>query len=106
MEHRAARLSAEARRRQLVEIGSELFNQRPYDEVSIEEVAERAGIAKGLLYHYFPSKRAFYVAVVREHLTEVDELTEPDPALPPLERLLVGIDAYLDYAERNVAGYR
>ena len=56
------RLSTEQRRLQLLAIGAELFARRPYEQVSIEEVAEIAQISCGLLYHYFPSKRAMVLA--------------------------------------------
>jgi AcrR family transcriptional regulator len=98
------RLDVETRRAQLIEIGKELFSSRPYEDVWIEEIAERAGISRGLLYHYFPTKRDFYVAVVRAASDEVAQLTQPDPELPPLARLRAGVDAYLDYAERNAHG--
>ena len=60
------RLDLDARRRQLVEIGLELFSERAYDEIAIDDIAAQAGISKGLLYHYFPSKRDFYVAIIGE----------------------------------------
>ena len=68
-----ARLDVDARRRQLLALGTALFGSRPYDEVSIDEVARTAGISKGLLYHYFPTKRDFYVATVREAAAELVE---------------------------------
>ena len=45
------RLSTDARREQLLASGARLLAQRPYDEVSIEEIARAAGVSKGLLYH-------------------------------------------------------
>jgi AcrR family transcriptional regulator len=98
------RLDVDARRAQLIEIGLELFSSRPYDEVWIEEVAQRAGVSRGLLYHYFPTKRDFYVAVVRSVSDTVRDLAEPDPGLPPLARLRASIDAYIDFAEQNRHG--
>ena len=59
-----SRLTVDERREQLVRLGVDIFSERPYDEVSIDGIAAAAGISKGLLYHYFPSKRDFYVAVV------------------------------------------
>ena len=84
---RRARLSTDARREQLVALGVEIFSERPFDEVSIDDIAASAGISKGLLYHYFPSKRDFYVAVVRHSADEMQAVTETDPDLAPLERL-------------------
>src|SRR6266480_4589396 len=69
------RLDIDVRRQQLVEIGSELFAKRPYDEVWVEEIAAAAGVSRGLLYHYFPTKRDFFVAVVRQQFAHVAELT-------------------------------
>ena len=60
-----ARLEVDERRAQLMKLGIELFAARAYDEVSIDELSRMAGISKGLLYHYFPTKRDFYVATVQ-----------------------------------------
>jgi AcrR family transcriptional regulator len=102
---RRARLSTDARRQQLVALGGEMFSERPFDDVSIDDIAVAAGISKGLLYHYFPSKRDFYVAVVRHSADEMEAITETDPQLAPLERLSVGLDRYLDYVDTHARGY-
>src|SRR2546427_10743578 len=99
------RLTVDARREQLLGLGMELFSTRAYDEIWIEEIAEHAGVSRGLLYHYFPTKRDFYVAVTRTAAEEVRELTEPDPSLPPDERVRAGIDAFLRYAEEHPQGF-
>jgi AcrR family transcriptional regulator len=102
---RRARLSTDARREQLVALGVEMFSERPFDEVSIDDIAASAGISKGLLYHYFPSKRDFYVEVVRHSADEMQAVTETDPDLAPLERLSEGLDKYLAYVETHARGY-
>ena len=79
---RRARLTTDARREQLVALGVEIFSERPFDEVSIDDIAASAGISKGLLYHYFPSKRDFYVAVVRHSADEMQAVTETGPTSP------------------------
>ena len=99
------RLGIDERRAQLLEVGLELFSTRPYDEVRIDEVAARAGVSRGLLYHYFPTKRDFYVDVVRASIADAYEFSEPDPSLPPLGRLRASVDAWLDYVESNAAGF-
>jgi AcrR family transcriptional regulator len=83
----------------------EMFSTRAYDEIWIEEIAERAGVSRGLLYHYFPTKRDFYVEVTRAAAAEVRELTAPDPKLPPNEQLQAGIDAFLEQAEKRSEGF-
>jgi AcrR family transcriptional regulator len=102
---RRARLSTDARREQLVALGVEMFAERPFDDVSIDDIAAAAGISKGLLYHYFPSKRDFYVAVVRHSADEMQAITETDPELPPLERLADGLDRYLEYVSTHARGF-
>ena len=73
---RTRRLSDE-RREELLRAGVELFSARSYDEVSIDEIAGAVGISRGLLYHYFPSKRDFYVAGLRR---AADDLLKHDDA--------------------------
>jgi AcrR family transcriptional regulator len=102
---RRARLSTDARREQLVALGIDIFSERPFDEVSIDDIAAAAGISKGLLYHYFPSKRDFYVAVIRSAADEMQALTEPDRELPPRERLAAALERYLEYVETHARGY-
>jgi AcrR family transcriptional regulator len=102
---RRARLSTDARREQLVALGIDIFSDRPYDEVSIDDIAGTAGISKGLLYHYFPSKRDFYVAVIRSAADEMQALTEPDRALEPRDRLAAALERYLEYVETHARGY-
>lgn len=95
----------DARRAQLIEHGLELFGTRPYDEVAIEDIAARANVSKGLLYHYFGGKRAFYLEVVRNAAQALLEAVEPDPDLPPLARGLNAVHAYLEFVEHNAKPY-
>lgn len=69
-------------------------------------IAREAGISKGLLYHYFPSKHDFFVAALEQAASEVRRRTEPDPELPPLEALSRSLDAFLGWVEENGTAYR
>lgn len=60
-----SRLSAQERRTQLVEIGLELLRSTPIHDLALDEVAAEAGISRSLLFHYFPTKRDYYLEVVR-----------------------------------------
>jgi AcrR family transcriptional regulator len=100
------RLSTEHRRAQLLTIGADLFAKRPFQEVSIEEVAEIAHVSCGLLYHYFPSKRAFFLAIVEDQSGKLLDASNPDPSLPPLEQLKAGLDIYIRYAESHPDSFR
>src|SRR4249920_2344031 len=59
------RLELDERRVQLLEFGKHFFANHAYDDVSMDEVAAAAGVSKGLLFHYFKSKREFYVETIR-----------------------------------------
>jgi AcrR family transcriptional regulator len=103
---RRSRLPTDERREQLLALGLRVFVERTYDEISIDEIAREAGISKGLLYHYFPSKRAFYIAALREALRQlIQETRPPEGAQPNLEDMRRGIDAYLGYVERHARAY-
>ncbi|MBW0017399.1 MAG: TetR/AcrR family transcriptional regulator [Mycobacterium sp.] len=100
------RLTTEQRRAQLLEIGAQVFARHPYEQVSIEEVAALAGVSRGLLYRYFPSKRAFFAAVVELEGDNLLRASSPDPALSPLDQIKAGLDVYIDQAENSPTGYR
>ena len=99
------RLSPEQRRSQLLDLGVRLLATRSLDELSIDLLAEEAGISRGLLYHYFGNKHAFHEAVVRRAADDLIAQTAPPVDGEPLERLLISMTAYLDYVEANYEGY-
>lgn len=73
------RLDYDERRQLILGAARRLFCQRPYSEVSMADLAEAAGVARGLLHHYFGSKRDLYLAVMREVL-RVPTIPLPDDA--------------------------
>jgi AcrR family transcriptional regulator len=95
------RLQVDERRRQLIDAGAALFAQHAYEEISMREVAEAAGVSKPLLYHYFPSKIELFKAAVAEKALELGQLIEPSGQGTPLEQLTRGLDAYLAWIENN-----
>jgi AcrR family transcriptional regulator len=100
------RLSVDARRDQLLELGAELFARHSFAELSMARIAREAGISKALLYHYFPTKKAFFVATLQQAAEEVRRRTEPDPELAPAEALAGSLDAFLGWIEENATAYR
>ncbi len=100
-----ARMSNDERREHLLSSGSDLLARRGHDEVSIEEIAEAAGVSKGLLYHYFPTKKDFILAALRRGETQLEERLRPDPELDPEAQLEAGLEAFLDDVEENAAAY-
>jgi AcrR family transcriptional regulator len=99
------RLQVDERRRQLLELGADLFARFAYDELSMARIAREAGISKALLYHYFPSKHAYFAATLEQAAAELAETTQPDPGLPPVEQLAGSLDAYLGWVERHADAY-
>ncbi len=99
------RLGVDERRRRLLELGTDLFARFSYDELSIARIAREAGISKALVYHYFPSKQAYFAAALEEKAGELAALTEPDPSLPPLDQLTGSLDAFLGWVEDNREAY-
>lgn len=75
------RLTADARRAQLTEIGFLLLQERPLHELALDEIAERAGISRTLLFHYFPTKSDFYAAVV-DHASQLLRGIKIGPSSP------------------------
>jgi AcrR family transcriptional regulator len=94
------------RREQLLEAALELFGDNDYDDVSMDDIAERAGVSHGLLFQYFGSKKGLYVAGVDKLVDEFRRRTEPDPSLPPAERMRAGLRAYVDWVAEHPRGFR
>src|SRR5947209_3043779 len=63
---RRQRLDHDQRRRQILDCAARLFSERNYASVSTSDIAREAGVARGLLHHYFGSKRDLYLEVVQE----------------------------------------
>ncbi|MGW1373686.1 TetR/AcrR family transcriptional regulator [Streptomyces sp. NPDC002446] len=94
---RTTRLTPDQRREQLIGIGLEMLADRSLDELSTDEVARRAGISRGLLFHYFDSKRDFYRAVVRAACDRFTAATEPDGSLEPVAWMRAFIAGFVAY---------
>ena len=68
-------------------------------------IAREAGISKALLYHYFPSKQAYFVAALEQAAAELAQATEPDPEKSPVEQLAGSLDAFLAWVETHMGAY-
>jgi len=99
------RLSPAERRSQLLDLGVRLLATRSVDELSIDMLAEEAGISRGLLYHYFGNKHDFHEAVVRRAADDLIAQTAPPASGDPIQRLAASMEAYLSYVENNYEGY-
>ena len=96
------RLDTDQRRAQLLALAKGAFSNRAYDEVSIDDLAREAKISKGLLYHYFPTKRDLYIAGLQEIASElVAAITTVAEDRAPIDRVRASIDAYLEHVARH-----
>ncbi|MEY9848112.1 TetR/AcrR family transcriptional regulator [Streptacidiphilus sp. MAP5-3] len=97
------RLSPADRRAQLLSVGAGMFAEHPYEEVLMDEVAQRAGVSRALLYRHFPSKHALFASVYQEAADRLLVETRIDPADSLRQQLVQGMDVHLDYfiANRN-----
>jgi AcrR family transcriptional regulator len=75
------RLSREARIQHILAVGQRLFSSHAYDAIAIEDIAAAAGMSKGLLYHYFASKRDLYLATLQHVLAQMLQFTDLHPDL-------------------------
>jgi AcrR family transcriptional regulator len=99
------RLSPDERRAQIVACAERLFAERPYAQVSTTEIAAEAGVARGLLNHYFGDKRSLYLEVVRRAalLSSFEEMPLPDGELE--EKVDEAVRWLLDSIEPHRATY-
>lgn len=100
------RLGPTARREQLVGVGLDLLAERSLDDVTADAVAARAGVSKGLVFHYFPTTRDLQVAVLRVKADELIACVDAAPDAAPADRLIAGLDAYVAFIEVQPRTYR
>ena len=95
------------RREQLLGIALDQFLARDYEDVSVDEIAEIAGVSHGLVFQYFGSKKDLYIASLEPLLGGFQEGARGAPAhLEPNQRLRHAIAYYYDDAMAHPAGYR
>jgi AcrR family transcriptional regulator len=99
---RRTRLDRDERREQILSRARGLFSERTYAAVSMDEIARAAGVARGLLHHYFGTKRELYLEVVR------GLVRLPPPPLPQAgagrsldEAVAESVDLWLDLVALN-----
>jgi AcrR family transcriptional regulator len=100
------RLPPEERKRQLVAIGLQELAARPIHALSIDLVAEKAGISRGLLFRYFPTKQDYYVAVVGAAARRLLRAAKADPDDASGEPLRAVVHAFVSFIDRHGANYQ
>lgn len=102
------RLPRDERRVQLLAAASEIFVDRGYHAAGMDEIAERAGVSKPVLYQHFSSKLELYLAVLQQH---VDNLVSGvrqalRTTTDNRKRLRAAVQAFFDFIEHDSQGYR
>ena len=101
------RMSGKERREQLLDIGRTLFAEKGFDGTSVEEIADKAGVSKPVVYEHFGGKEGLYAVVVdREVRRLLDRVTQALNGEHPRELLEQAASALLDYIERDTDGFR
>ena len=102
------RMTASERRRQLVDIGKQVFAELGYDGASVEEIASRAGVSKPIVYEHFGGKEGLYAVVVdRESAQLLDMIAgRLGPGIGARQQVHASAMAFLDYIEENPDGFR
>jgi AcrR family transcriptional regulator len=99
------RLNADERRDQLLDVANALLAERGYEEVTVEHIAKSAGVARGLVHHYFGGRKEVYLA-----LLERVAAGREDDLRPPLGTQCPGtrrdsVSRWLDWTEANATLY-
>ena len=102
------RMTAGERRSQLVEVAKGLFAEAGYDAASVEEIANRAGVSKPIVYEHFGGKEGLYAVVVDRETSRLLEMitSRLGPGLGAREQVHNSAMAFLDYIEDDPAGFR
>jgi AcrR family transcriptional regulator len=105
---RGNRLPRDERRGQLLIAASDIFVDRGYHAAGMDEIADRAGVSKPVLYQHFSSKLELYLAVLQRH---VDNLLQGVRAALSANtdnrlRLRAAVEAFFDFIEHDSQGYR
>jgi len=100
------RLNVEERRSQLLDAALTLFAHRAPEEISLDDVAEAAGVSRPLVYRYFPGgKQQLYEAALRSAADELQQCFDEPREGPLLARLARALDRYLGFVDQHDAGF-
>jgi AcrR family transcriptional regulator len=105
---RSSRLPKHERRRQLLDAALEVFVAQGYHAAAMDEIAERAGVSKPVLYQHFPGKLELYLALLDQ---SVDELVETvsralDSTTDNKQRVAATFSAYFEYVAGEGQAFR
>src|SRR6185312_11636879 len=105
---RSSRLPRHERRRQLLDAALEVFVSQGYHAAAMDDIAERAGVSKPVLYQHFPGKLELYLALLDESVdTLLDTVRDALRSnADPKQRVAATFGAYFEYVGGNGQAYR
>src|SRR5215211_3737453 len=99
------RLDPGQRRDQILDAANALFAERPYDEVSIEDIANSAGVTRGLVHHYFGGRKDVYIGLLERLGAQREEQLRPPVGRSARARVADSVSRWLDWTEANRTVY-
>jgi AcrR family transcriptional regulator len=96
-----SRLDPAQRREQILDAANELFAERAYDAVSIEDIAGAAGVTRGLVHHYFGGRNDVYIALLERLGAQPEEALPPPVGRSARARVADTVSRWLDWTEQN-----
>jgi AcrR family transcriptional regulator len=105
---RGNRLPRSARRAQLLSAAQEVFVSNGYHAAAMDEIADRAGVSKPVLYQHFPGKLDLYLAILDQHINELldDVRAALGSTTDNKERVEATMEAYFRFVDRDDAPFR
>jgi AcrR family transcriptional regulator len=105
---RSNRLPRHERRRQLLDAALEIFVSRGYHAAAMDEIAERAGVSKPVLYQHFPGKLELYLALLDESVDGLIETVREALRSTPenKQRVAATFGAYFEFVGGHDEAYR
>jgi AcrR family transcriptional regulator len=105
---RGARLPRTARRAQLLAAAQDVFAANGYHAAAMDEIAERAGVSKPVLYQHFPGKLELYMALLDTHVDElISRVADAmESTTDNKQRVRAAVGAYFDFVDGDSQAYR
>lgn len=102
------RLPRSQRRAQLLRAAQDLFVEQGYHATVMDQIAERAGVSKPVLYQHFPGKLELYLAILDHHNTELVRSVSEAATSEPVNKMKVAaaVDAYFAFVEADGAAFK
>src|SRR3954451_17215783 len=96
-----SRLDPAQRREQILEAANALFAERAYDEVTVEDIANATGVARGLVHHYFGGRKDLYIGLRDRLGAQREEELRPPRGRSARARVSDSVSRWLDWTEAN-----